>query len=181
MVKAFIKRLFTDPRLIMFVIVLVVSTIFLIVSAGYDYRSKIAPFSIAIIALSLTVFALTVERYEKLGEFFQGGLFNTMATAKKEADRKTGVKDSEEEQKHSAKNLVSAVLFIFGSFFAMLFVGIIIGGSLSMIVWIKYFGKMSWFKAMLSALITAAFMFLIFQEAMGLKLFKGILFGGLIT
>jgi hypothetical protein len=181
-----LRELFKKPAFLFSLVMLVICSVFFATSLGYDFRTRVVPFFTGLLGILLCLISLVTERYPAIGRRLTGGFFNTMATAKAEA---TAPKDAEEAERqesgekgrHDGKNLLITLLLICASFFVIVLVGFIIGASMSIFAWIKWRGHRSWLKATSAGLITGMTLFFLFEKIAGLKLFSGIIFGGIIT
>jgi hypothetical protein len=79
-----------------------------------------------------------------------------------------------------AENIIIILCWIFGFFLSIFLLGFHISIALFVFVFLKIEGKAGWLKAIVTAGIAWATIFVIFEWAMDFGLFDGVLFGEII-
>jgi hypothetical protein len=166
-------KLLQRPEIIFTLAGLLFCSVLFIIALDYDVQSRSMPLGVAVLSIALSLLLLIAEFYPPLGRHFIGGYFSTLEKAKQP--------NLEEMPKHSMKNLAYTFVFILGSFLLILCFGFLMGGPVSIFIWLKWRANISWFKSTLGGCISYVALLFLFKMAMGLNLFQGIFFGAIVT
>jgi hypothetical protein len=166
--------LLRTPAFIFNVALIAFFLVFLITALSYSHTAGMVPILVATLGLMLSAVSLAGEAFPKLGRRLEAGYFTTMKAP-------AGRNAEETLSEYSVKALAIFLGWAFGSFVVILLFGFIIGTPVSVFVYAKWARKISWAKSFLMALGIYVFTHLVLGMAMGLILFRGILFGALIT
>ncbi len=167
-------RFLRRPAVTVNIVITVFFLVFLVIALGYTRLVGLVPIVVAILGLIFSLLALAGEIFPKLGKGLDAGYLTTMETAKKST--------SEEVLPQSpTKNLAVLLGWVCGSFLLIILVGFLIGAPVSIFVYTKWVRNIPWLKSLLLGLGIYVFIHLVLRIAMGMILFRGILFGGLIT
>ena len=148
--------------------------VFLITALGYSRTVGIVPILVAALGLILSTVSLAGEAFPELGRRLEAGYFTTMKAP-------AGRNAEETLPGGSVKELAIFLGWAFASFVVIFLFGFLIGTPVAVFVYAKWARKISWGKSFLMALGIYVFTHLVLAKAMGLILFRGILFGAMIT
>jgi len=162
------------PAFIFNVALIAFFVVFLITALSYSRTVGIVPILVATLGLILSAVSLAGEAFPELGRRLEAGYLTTMEAPAGRNTEETLLGDS-------VKDLAIFLGWAFGSFVVILLFGFLIGTPVSVFVYAKWGRKISWAKSFLMALGIYVFTHLVLAKAMGLILFRGILFGALIT
>lgn len=145
---------------------------FIVTSFSYEHDARLIPLLVGFSTLVLVLAVLVNEIHpvsiiEKMNVDWTKGLKVQESSPKK-------------KEKVSAKKLLIIICWIFGFFLFIFLFGFPISIALFTLAFLKIEGKVSWAKALLTAVIVSAAVFVIFEWAMGFGLFEGVLFGEII-
>jgi hypothetical protein len=142
---------------------------FIVTSFSYEHDARLIPLLVGFSTLVLVLAVLVNEIHpvsivEKMNVDWTKDLKVQESSPKK-------------KEKVSAKKLLIIICWIFGFFLFIFLFGFPISIALFTLAFLKIEGKVSWVKAILTAVIVSAAVFVIFEWAMGFGLFEGVLFG----
>lgn len=145
---------------------------FIVASFSYEHDARLIPLLVGFSTLVLVLAVLVNEIHpvsivEKMNVDWTKDLKVQESSPKK-------------KEKVSAKKLLIIICWIFGFFLFIFLFGFPISIALFTFAFLKIEGKVSWAKAILTAVIVSAAVFVIFEWAMGFGLFEGVLFGEII-
>ncbi len=163
----------TDRGRLAFTSLLFLFVIFFIaMSFSYEYNSRLIPLLVGFptLVLILAVFVLDIRPVSFLEKMNSDWTENLRA---QESLPRT-------KDEVPAKKFLTIVCWIFGFFLSIFLLGFHISIVLFTFGFLKVEGKASWLKALLTAGIVWAFVFLLFERGMNFGLFEGIMFGEII-
>ena len=167
--------LFRRPNLIITLIIMVFLTVLLVVCFSYDPATRAVPLLVISGGLILSVLLLAGEIFPQLAGKFEAGLF-TSAT-------EVGDKDSGQQTctLDSRRNFIIVSAWIIMFFLLILLFGYLISIFLSIFLFLKLGRKIPWQKSLIISGASCVVVFFVFEKFMHLRLFKGIIFGGIIS
>lgn len=159
-------------RLAFTALILLFVLFFIVTSFSYEHDARLIPLLVGFSTLVLVLAVLVNEIHpvsivEKMNVDWTKDLKVQESSPKK-------------KEKVSAKKLLIIICWIFGFFLFIFLFGFPISIALFTLAFLKIEGKVSWAKALLTAVIVSAAVFVIFEWAMGFGLFEGVLFGEII-
>jgi hypothetical protein len=162
-----------DRGRVAFIAFILLFVLFFIVSSfSYEHKARLMPllagFSTLLLALALLIHEIRpVVFIEKMNVDWTKDL--------------RALESSPQiiEKVHTKKNLI-ILCWMFGFFLSIFLLGFHISIALFTFTFLKIEGKASWIKALLTAGLAWAAVFVIFEWAMQFGLYKGILFGEII-
>lgn len=162
------------PPVIASLVMLAFVLILFYIALDYGQKTRMAPLGVCIFAVIILLLSIMSEAFPVLRKRLNVGYFDTMETATKHDKPDDASKDF-------SKDLALVSSWIVGAFLLALFFGFMIGLSVSLLIYAKYLKKMSWPRSLSFSIAIFVFMYLAFEVGMGLRLFPGILFGGIAT
>jgi hypothetical protein len=159
-------------RLAFTALILLFVLFFIVTSFSYEHDARLIPLLVGFSTLVLVLAVLVNEIHpvsivEKMNVDWTKDLKVQESSPKK-------------KEKVSAKKLLIIICWIFSFFLFIFLFGFPISIALFTLAFLKIEGKVSWVKALLTAVIVSAAVFVIFEWAMGFGLFEGVLFGEII-
>ncbi len=156
-------------RLAFTALILLFVLFFIVTSFSYEHDARLIPLLVGFSTLVLVLAVLVNEIHpvsivEKMNVDWTKDLKVQESSPKK-------------KEKVAAKKLLIIICWIFGFFLFIFLFGFPISIALFTFAFLKIEGKVSWAKALLTAVIVSAAVFVIFEWAMGFGLFEGVLFG----
>ncbi len=142
---------------------------FIVTSFSYEHDARLIPLLVGFSTLVL-VLAVLVNEIHPVSIVEKMNVDWTKDLKVQESSPKI-------KEKVSAKKILINICWIFGFFLFIFLFGFPISIALFTLAFLKIEGKVSWVKALLTAVIVSAAVFVIFEWAMGFGLFEGILFG----
>ena len=156
------------------VLILVVLFIVILISLTYSGKERLAPLIAGISGAVLTVLVLIGEKYPELTKRFD---FSLTQLAFEGLETKAGQTESRNNQLQGALRFLAwmgwAMLLIF-------FIGFHIAIPVFVFTFLKIFGRLSWLRSLVSAVVSAFVLIGLFEVVLKVGLFKGILLGELI-
>jgi hypothetical protein len=159
-------------RLAFTALILLFVLFFIVTSFSYEHDARLIPLLVGFSTLVL-VLAVLVNEIHPLSIVEKMNVDWTK-------DLKVQESSPKKKEKVSAKKLLIIICWIFGFFLFIFLFGFPISIALFTLAFLKIEGKVSWVKALLTAVIVSAAVFVIFEWAMGFGLFEGVLFGEII-
>lgn len=169
-----VMRFLRSPRVTVNLVITVFFLIFLVTALGYQRLVGLVPIVVAILGLIFSLLALAGEIFPKLGKGMDAGYLTTMKATTESAPEET-------LPQSPLKTLAVSLGWVCGSFFLIILVGFLIGAPVSVFVYTKWVRNISWLKSLLIGIGIYVFVHLVLRIAMGMILFRGILFGGIVT
>jgi hypothetical protein len=159
-------------RLAFTALILLFVLFFIVTSFSYEHDARLIPLLVGFSTLVL-VLAVLVNEIHPLSIVEKMNVDWTK-------DLKVQESSPKKKEKVSAKKLLIIICWIFSFFLFIFLFGFPISIALFTLAFLKIEGKVSWVKALLTAVIVSAAVFVIFEWAMGFGLFEGVLFGEII-
>ena len=138
-----------------------------IMSFGYDPKTRLMPLLVGIPTLGLLIFQIVVQFNPRLQRFFEIDLFHS-SNLKKSKARKPEEKGS----------LIFHFSIIFLYFILIFLLGFTIGTPLYLCIFLKTYGNQPWLKSIITSGIAGGVLYLVFDVGLQFGLFEGLLFGG---
>jgi hypothetical protein len=159
-------------RLAFTALILLFVLFFIVTSFSYEHDARLIPLLVGFSTLVL-VLAVLVNEIHPVSIIEKMNVDWTK-------DLKVQESSPKKKEKVAAKKLLIIICWIFGFFLFIFLFGFPISIALFTFAFLKIEGKVSWVKALLTAVIVSAAVFVIFEWAMGFGLFEGVLFGEII-
>ena len=159
-------------RLAFTALILLFVLFFIVTSFSYEHNARLIPLLVGFSTLVL-VLAVLVNEIHPVSIIEKMNVDWTK-------DLKVQESSPKKKEKVAAKKLLIIICWIFGFFLFIFLFGFPISIALFTFAFLKIEGKVSWAKALLTAVIVSAAVFVIFEGAMGFGLFEGVLFGEII-
>jgi hypothetical protein len=159
-------------RLAFTALILLFVLFFIVTSFSYEHDARLIPLLVGFSTLVL-VLAVLVNEIHPVSIIEKMNVDWTK-------DLKVQESSPKKKEKVAAKKLLIIICWIFGFFLFIFLFGFPISIALFTFAFLKIEGKVSWAKALLTAVIVSAAVFVIFEWAMGFGLFEGVLFGEII-
>jgi hypothetical protein len=159
-------------RLAFTALILLFVLFFIVTSFSYEHDARLIPLLVGFSTLVL-VLAVLVNEIHPVSIIEKMNVDWTK-------DLKVQESSPKKKEKVAAKKLLIIICWIFGFFLFIFLFGFPISIALFTFAFLKIEGKVSWAKALLTAVIVSAVVFVIFEWAMGFGLFEGVLFGEII-
>ena len=159
-------------RLAFTALILLFVLFFIVTSFSYEHDARLIPLLVGFSTLVL-VLAVLVNEIHPVSIIEKMNVDWTK-------DLKVQEFSPKKKEKVAAKKLLIIICWIFGFFLFIFLFGFPISIALFTFAFLKIEGKVSWAKALLTAVIVSAAVFVIFEWAMGFGLFEGVLFGEII-
>ena len=159
-------------RLAFTALILLFVLFFIVTSFSYEHDARLIPLLVGFSTLVL-VLAVLVNEIHPVSIIEKMNVDWTK-------DLKVQESSPKKKEKVVAKKLLIIICWIFGFFLFIFLFGFPISIALFTFAFLKIEGKVSWAKALLTAVIVSAAVFVIFEWAMGFGLFEGVLFGEII-
>lgn len=159
-------------RLAFTALILLFVLFFIVTSFSYEHDARLIPLLVGFSTLVL-VLAVLVNEIHPVSIIEKMNVDWTK-------DLKVQESSPKKKEKVAAKKLLIIICWIFGFFLFIFLFGFPISIALFTFAFLKIEGKVSWAKALLTAVIVSAAVFVIFEWAMGFGLFEGVLFSEII-
>ena len=146
-------------------------SLILLASFGFtDYKTKVLPLLVGTVTLVLGLLTLAVEISPRFRSVFEVNLFKIQRVVEEKGD------DNWSEMKGFLMVFLWLLLFCLLLFFLGFYVGVLV----CVFLFVKLYGNESWAKSLVITAITLISVYGLFRVLMGVRLFKGILFGEII-
>ena len=158
------------PSVIVSLVMMVLMVVLLVTSLGYSLQARVAPLGVSVAGIILILASLAGEMFPSIGSRLNAGYFSTLKiqSASKEAPTQ------------SRKGLVIIIGWALLFLCLVVVFGFLIGTAVSVFIYLKWCGNVSWFKSLAVGIASCAFIWFALVVGMQLHLFPGIVFGGLI-
>jgi hypothetical protein len=145
---------------------------FIVASFGYDHEAGLIPLLTGLSTLVL-VLAVLINEIHPVGFIERMNVDWTKDFMAQEFSL-------QKKEKIGEKKFLIIMCWVFSFFLFIFLFGFHISIAMFTFVFLKIEGKISWIRALLMAGIVTATVFVIFEWAMGFRLFEGILLGEII-
>ncbi|MFC1945323.1 tripartite tricarboxylate transporter permease [Chloroflexota bacterium] len=154
------------------VLILLIISVFVIVSFDYNVAARMIPLIIGITSLVLTILVLISARYPGLIKIFDISLTAVATGGKSDAAVASEVA--------VGRKVLTILAWIVGLFILVYMVGFLIAVPVFILLYIKFSGRKSWLNTLITAAIMGGFVYFGFEVMMRTDMFKGILFGAIV-
>jgi len=137
-----------------------------IMSFGYDPKTRLMPLLVGIPTACLLIFQVVIQFNPRLQRFFEIDLFYSSSLTKSKA-----------QQPKEKGSLTFHFTIIFIYFIFIFLLGFTIGTPLYLCIFLKTYGKQPWLKSIIASGIAGGVLYLIFNVVLQFYLFEGLLFG----
>ena len=152
---------------------LVVIPVLIIAGAlHYSKEAKLVPWMVGIVTLILGVIVLTGEIFPSLGGIFEMDLFKVGTETLEKSTSPAKASDP-----GSINKMLGGFVLMIGFFILIWLVGFLLAVPLYVFLSLKLLGRLRWLRSALITLTVWGFVYMVFEYAMSLHLFRGILFG----
>ncbi|MFC2040620.1 tripartite tricarboxylate transporter TctB family protein [Chloroflexota bacterium] len=158
-------------------LLLILALMFVGLSFSYKPEGRLVPLIVGIPTLILAILVVLSERYPRLIRVFDVNLEDMGRTGLTEA---VAIEESMPKENYSGQKLRNLLIWIFGLFLLIFFVGYVIAVPLYLFLFLKFFSRASWLKTTIITLVMASIVYGGFEVGMRGNLFEGILFGAFL-
>ena len=159
-------------RLAFTALLLIFALVIIITSLSYDPRARMVPILVGLATLIMGV-PVVVNEIHPLRL-----LSKLDVSLMKEFGQ--GAPSEQPKEQVSGKGLLGLIAWVVGFFVLIFLVGFHGGMLIFTLSFIKVRGRASWPKAIIAAVVLWGIIFLMFEVAMGFRLFKGLFFGEIL-
>ena len=144
-------------------------------SFSYNGMAGFVPLALAVPTLCLAVLVLAGERFPGIMKVFEVSLEDVLSSAAGEGKIESPVEPP--KPKGNEVKVIFAIFIWFSAFAVVLFFfGFYVATGLFALLFTRFQGKLSWVGAVFMVVLGLGFFYGIFQEALGVDLFGGVLF-----
>ncbi len=143
------------------------------VSLGYNPKARFVPIVLSIPMFLLTIYLLLGEKYPKLISGFEGALPTSTVT------NSASARDKDKKEKENKKQYALIGLLI-GTYISIICVGFLITIPLFVIIFVKFYGKLTWLQALLVTAVVEGILFGLFEVVLKSDLYNGVFFGAML-
>lgn len=161
-----------------FGLILLISLIVIMVNSfSYDETTRLFPLPISVSAVALMVLSLIGDVFPKVASKFRSDVFGSRQV-KPEGSIKESTKETSKRVQLKKELVVSCWLILF--VVLILLLGYLIAIPVCLLLFAKFYARFSWLRATALAAAGIGFVYLAFYLPLGVELFKGVFFGGIL-
>ena len=156
------------------ILILIIFFAVILMSLTYGEKARLVPLLISISGAVLTLFVLIGEKYPDLIKRFDFSLTQFVA---EEKENGTGHAQAGEIP---LRGILTFLAWVMWAAVLIFFIGFQFAIPLYVFSFLKIFGRLTWLRSIITAVMASCLLYGLFEIALKVSLFKGILFGELI-
>lgn len=150
-----------------------IAVLFAVGSFSYRGMAGFVPLTLAVPTAILAALVLAGEKFPAIIRFFDVSLEDVLASGTGGVDQAV----EPEKPRGSEMKLIVAMFLWFIAFVGVLFfAGFYIATGLFSLLFTRFQGGIGWLGAIFMTVLACGFFYIVFQEALGVDLFEGVLF-----